>query len=363
MLNASLRGVFEETREHRSGRLWGAQGGLGGLLRGRVLDLLRIPPRHFAEIARQPGSFIGSYRGPVTEEDLDRIIVFLRRRDIRRFFYTGGNGSMATALAIARRAAERGFELVTVGIPKTADNDLCETDHCPGFGSAARFLADAVRQIGLDQRALPTPVSLIEVMGRNTGWLAAAALLARNRPDDPPHFIYVPERPFNPDEFLTRIDRLLRKQGWVVGVVAEGLRLASGRLVHASSGSNRDAHGRPLTGDVAARLGLMISRKLKVRVRSEKPGLLFRAFASFRSEVDASEAFEAGRFAVSAAVRGESGVMVTLMRAPSRRYRCSYSIVPLERVAGRERRLPLRYLAGPAGIDEDYIRYVAPLTG
>ena len=145
---------------------------------------------------------------------------------------------MGTALRIARAAMAQGYELTTIGIPKTVDNDICETDHCPGFGSGARFVATAVREIGLDQRALPTPVSVVEVVGRNAGWLAAASILARHQEDDPPHFIYVPERPFRTEEFVNRVDRILQKLGWVVGVVAEGIRDASGQMIYASDGSN-----------------------------------------------------------------------------------------------------------------------------
>jgi 6-phosphofructokinase len=183
------------------------------------LNLLDVPLPRIKRLADQPGSMIGSFRGEVTDEHIERILGFFRHHDIRHFFYAGGNGSMGTALRIARAAAAQGYELTTIGIPKTVDNDIGETDHCPGFGSAARFVATAVREIGLDQRALPTPVSIIEVMGRNAGWLAAASILARRHQDDPPHFIYVPERPFSAREFVERVDRILQKLGWVVGVV------------------------------------------------------------------------------------------------------------------------------------------------
>ena len=158
VLNASLLGTVREGHR-RFRRLWAAQGGLAGLLRGEVLDLLDVPLPRLARLADQPGSMIGSFRGEVTDEHIERILGFFRRHDIRHFFYAGGNGSMGTALRISQAAAAQGYELTTIGIPKTVDNDICETDHCPGFGSAARFVATAVREIGLDQRALPTPVS------------------------------------------------------------------------------------------------------------------------------------------------------------------------------------------------------------
>lgn len=362
VLNASLLGTVCEG--HRLfGRLWAAHGGLAGLLRGEVSDLLSVPQSRIARLAEQPGSMIGSYRGAVTDEHIERILEFFRRRDIRHFLYTGGNGSMGTAWRIARAAATQGYELNTIGIPKTVDNDICETDHCPGFGSAARFVVTAVREVGLDQRALPTPVSIIEVMGRNTGWLAAASILAQKHKDDPPHFIYVPEHPFSAAEFVQRVDRILQKLGWVVGVVAEGLRDASGQMVSASHGSNLDAKGRPLMGGVAANLATLVSEKLNVRARSEKPGVLGRAFSLCRSSVDAREAYEIGRFAVQSAVVGKSDVMVALRRQSTQKYRVSLELVPLTRVSERERVLPRRYFPRQAGVSLEFHNYVAPLIG
>ena len=362
VLNASLLGTVREGHR-RFRRLWAAHGGLAGLLRGDVLDLLDVPLPRIERLADQPGSMIGSFRGEVTDEHIERILAFFRRHDIRHFFYTGGNGSMGTALRIARAAAAQDYELTTIGIPKTVDNDICHTDHCPGFGSAARFVATAVREVGLDQRALPTLVSIFEVMGRNAGWLAAATILAQRHQDDPPHFIYVPEQPFSSQEFVERVDRILQRLGWVVGVVAEGIRDASGQMIHASHGSNLDARGRPLGGGVAAELASLVSKQLKVRVRSEKPGALCRAFSPCRSSVDAQEAYEIGRFAVASAVAGKSDVMVAMRRWDTRKYRVSLVLVPLAKVSERERVLPRRYYRQQAGISEDYREYVAPLIG
>lgn len=361
VLNATLLGVIEEARAVGFRHLWAPLGGLAGIFRGELVDLLAIPQSKLQMLNRQCGSVIGSFRGKISGRDLDEIVYFFRTREIRYFFYTGGNGSMGTLGRVAAAARASGYELTSVGIPKTIDNDICETDHCPGFGSAARFAAVAVREIGLDQRALPTPVSIIEVMGRNTGWLAAATLLARQRPGDPPHFIYVPETPFDADEFLGRVDRLLQEQGWVVGVVAEGLRDRAGRIIAGARGSSRDAKGRPLAGDVAAHLARLVSQRLRVRARSEKPGLLCRAFA--QSPVDAAEAYSLGRFAVRSALKGHSEMMVALRRAPSKRYSCRLTLIPLDRVADKERLLLRKYLGKPGDIPEFYRAYVAPLIG
>jgi ATP-dependent phosphofructokinase / diphosphate-dependent phosphofructokinase len=356
-------GLVEGARSGRLRHLWAARGGLGGIFRGEVTDLLALPSRQIARIAQQPGSIIGSFRGPISQSDLQNAVGYFRRRDVRYCFYTGGNGSMETAQQIAQAAREQGYELNTIGIPKTIDNDICETDHSPGFGSAARFVAVATRVTGLDQRALPTPVSIIEVMGRNTGWLAAASALARERASDPPHFVYVPERPFDEGEFLGRVDRLLRKVGWVVGVVAEGIRDAAGRPVAAAKGPNRDARGRPLVGNASAVLAALVSRRLRVRVRSEKPGLLCRAFSLCRSQVDAAEARAVGRFAVKAARDGKDSVMIALRRPEPGPYRVLLTTVPLHVVAGRERCLPGRYVPEDGAIHESFRPYAEPLIG
>ncbi len=362
VLNASLFGTVREGHA-RFRRLWAAQGGFAGLFRGDVFDLLRVPLPRIARLAGQPGSMIGSFRGEVTDAHIERILEFFRHREIQHFFYAGGNGSMGTALRISRAAAVQGYALNTIGIPKTIDNDLCETDHAPGFGSAARFVATAVREIGLDQRALPSLVSIIEVMGRNVGWLAAASILARRHDEDPPHFIYVPEHAFNTREFVDRVDRILQKRGWAVGVVAEGVRDAAGRMLFASHGSNLDAKGRPLVGGVAAELANLVSAQLKVRVRSEKPGILCRAFGLCRSSVDAREAEEIGRFAVKSAVAGKSDAMVALRRKPTRRYGVELELVPLAKVSECERVMPRRFVPQQARISEEYWKYVSPLIG
>jgi len=363
VLNMSLLGVYRETRRQGLSRLWAGRGGLAGVLESKVQDLLSVPSGRMERMAFAPGSIPGSFRGALAAEALERVLQFFRQHEIRFFFYTGGNGSMGTALRMSRLAEQQGYELRVVGIPKTMDNDLRRTDHCPGFGSAARFVARAVRDIGLDQRALPTPVSIIEVMGRNSGWLAAASLLARRRPDDPPHFIYCPERPFESESFLTRVDSVLCRFGWVVGVVAEGLRDATGSMLGAARGSSLDARRRPLAGNCGQALARLVSLRLKVRARSEKPGLLCRCSSCCISPVDAREALRAGEFAVRRALRGETGVMVRFLRTDSPRYRSELGLVPLSRVADLERTLPQRYLEAEGMVSRDFCEYAAPLAG
>ncbi|HEV2417780.1 MAG TPA: diphosphate--fructose-6-phosphate 1-phosphotransferase [Terriglobia bacterium] len=362
VLNSSLLGLIDGVRGSGVKRFWASIGGLAGMAQVRCVDMLKIPHSTLIRAAQQPGSYIRSFRGIITEEDIEQFIHFCSRREIRYCFYAGGNGSMGTALRIADVARKHRYDLIIVGVPKTVDNDICETDHCPGFGSAARFVVQAVRDIGLDQRSLPSPVSIIEVMGRNTGWLAAASMLARYRKDAPPHFVYVPEIIFDPQEFLGRVDRLLTAQGWAVGVVAEGLRDKSGRMIGASGGSARDAKGRVLAGNCSISLAALITRNLKVRARSEKPGLLCRALTACRSETDWMEAYEAGQAAARTALAEQSAVMVMLDRPRSGPYKCSYRLIPLSSVANRERKLDSQYLKRSL-VDQSYVRYALPLVG
>ena len=363
VLNMSLLGVMDEARRRKLPHLWAGRWGLGGVLRNDVVDLLQISSHRLSFFAQTPGSLVGSYRGPMSDGDIGRILEFFRRLEIRYCFYTGGNGSMGTLMRIQRMSADLGYELVTMGIPKTIDNDLRHTDHCPGYPSAARFAAMAVRDAGLDQRALPTPVSIFEVMGRNTGWLAAATLLARRRADDPPHFIYTPERPLDEPSFLAVLDRTLHRLGWALGVVSEGLRCRSGRMIGGSAGHSRDSRGRPLPGNTAQYLAQLASRSLKVRARSEKPGLLCRSFSACPSPVDSKESYAAGRFAVRSALAGHCGMMVKFTRPAGPRYHCLLDLAALELVAEHERSLPLKYLGDNGSIRASFREYVAPLAG
>src|SRR5579885_1449764 len=191
VLNASLAGIVEEARKHPAiTAIYGARHGNSGLRTGNFVDLTG---QDLSALAFSPGSALGSSREPIAPEDYPRLFETLRQLDARYLFYTGGNGSMGTALSLDGFARQNGYALRTMGIPKTIDNDLAGTDHTPGYASCARFFAHAVRDVGEDNRALPAPVEVIEVLGRNVGWIAAATALARNAPEDPPHLIYFPE--------------------------------------------------------------------------------------------------------------------------------------------------------------------------
>jgi 6-phosphofructokinase len=364
VINASLAGVIEERRRHAEiTALYGARHGILGVLNDDFLDLDRQDADVVDVLARTPGSALGSCRRKVSSADFERILAVFRAHNVRYFFYNGGNDSMDTAAHVARLARETQYDLRVIGIPKTIDNDLAETDHCPGYGSAARFIACAVRDIGADIRELPSRVTVVEVMGRNAGWLVAATALARKDPDDPPHLIYLPEHPIGAGQFLADVEGVYRRLGHATIAVCEGQTDDKGEPFGADLVAS-DGFAHQLTGNLAHVLAQLITRRLKLRARSEKPGLLGRTSPAFVSPTDQAEARLCGREAVRAAVSGQTGSMVTLLREPGPVYRCSTGLAPLEVVANTERLLPKDWIH-PSGHDvrPEFLSYVAPLAG
>jgi len=364
VINASLAGIYEECRRHEEiTALWGARYGILGVFEGQFYDLYRQDPAVMAALGRAPGSAIGSCRYKVEAEDHQRILDVFRAHNVRYFFYTGGNDSMDTALKVSKLASESGYEMHVIGVPKTVDNDLPETDHCPGYGSGARFFACAVRDIGNDLRTLPRRVTFVEAMGRNAGWLVAAAALARRRPDDPPQLIYCPERPLTVDKLLADVEAVYRRDGYTVIAVSEAQKDEKGEPFGADQ-AIADSFGWRVTGNLSHILATIINQRLKLRARSEKLGLLGRASAGYVSETDRQESYLSGQAAVKAAVGGVTGKMVSLVREPGEEYRCTTGLTDLERVANTERLLPQEWI-NEAGNDvlPAFVRYAAPLAG
>jgi 6-phosphofructokinase len=277
--------------------------------------------------------------------------------------FTGGNGSMRTALDFHRAAGSLYPELRVVGIPKTVDNDLMVTDHTPGYGSAARFYAQAVRDIGLDSRALPSPVTIVEVIGRNAGWVTGATALARSYPDDAPHLIYVPERPPTLDEICSAIASTCRRVGRAVVAVCEGLRDPAGETFGAEV-DRPGARQHKLAMNLGFTLARAVTARTRFRARSEKPGLLGRSCSFAVSDIDREEAYLCGAEAMRAARQGMSGVMVALRRVSNNPYRSEPFLAPLHDVAGVERVVPEDWIA-PSGNDvsPEFVAYARPLAG
>ncbi len=362
VINASLFGVWKEVQLHRRiSALYGARFGIEGILKEQLVDLSAQPIHLMQAISHAPASALGTSRREVLEPDIERVVDALKAHGVRFFFYNGGNGSMGTASQIEAVARDQNYELSVVGIPKTIDNDLFETDHSPGYASAARFFASAVRAIGMDNAALPAQVEIVEILGRNAGWLAAATSLARRNPEDPPHLIYLPERPLPLAKLYADVEGVFRRLGRCVVAVCEGQLDDGGEPFGADV---RSGSRGSLAMNLAHRLALLISRELGIRARSEKPGLLGRACASMASDIDRREADLVGREAVRLAVAGQGGSMVTIIRQPDLPYGVEFGSASLSSVAYRERLFPEAWIA-PGGVDvtADFREYALPLVG
>jgi 6-phosphofructokinase 1 len=364
VINSSLAGLIEECGRHPEiTALYGARHGILGVLGDSFLDLSAQEADTVAAIGRATGSALGSCRRKVSAADYDRVLAVFKAHGVRYFFYNGGNDSMDTAYHVSRLAHDSGYEMRVVGIPKTIDNDLAETDHCPGYGSAARFIAHALRDIGGDNRALPTPVTVVEVMGRNAGWLVASTMLARRQPDDAPHLIYLPERRISEEKFLADVEAVYKRLRRVVIAVCEGQLNEKGEPFGAEMVKS-DGFQHKLAGNLAHALSQLITKGLNLRARSEKPGLLGRASAAWVSQTDRAEAYLCGRAAVRAAVVGVTDRMITLVREPGAEYRSTTGLANLSAVANTERLFPAEWIA-PAGNDvlPGFHDYAAPLVG
>lgn len=357
VVNASLLGVVEEVRRQpRITQLLGARFGIDGILNQDFVDLLALDPNRLTAVALSPSSALGMSRRYVDDETLTAILKVLLSRGVEYLFYTGGNGSMGAAARIAESSGVH-----VIGIPKTIDNDLTHTDHTPGYATAARFFACAARDIGADNRALPGQVEFIEVLGRNTGWLVAATALARHDPDDAPHLIYLPEARLPLVQLLDDIDRVYRRLGRCVVAVCEGQLDESGQPFGADV---RPSSGRPLAMNLAHRLAMLVTEKLKLRARSEKPGLLARSGAAYFSQLDWDEARLVGEAAVRAAVDGASNIMTTLEREPGSLYSMRCGTVPLATVASTERPFPAEWRnAAGNDVTSAFLDYAEPLLG
>lgn len=363
VLNATLASIVEESGRHAGiGKVYGARAGVLGLIRSEVADLSRLSHEELQRLRMSPGAALGSSRAMATGADLERVVGTLRQLNVRYLLFCGGNGTMTGAQAIAQWCRYADYEARVIGVPKTIDNDIAQTDRCPGYATAARYIAQSTRDLGMDIRALPQPVSILETMGRGVGWVAAAAAAAKRDVEDAPHLVYIPEVAFEMGRFLADLDRVVTKQGWAVVVVSEGIRDGEGRLVYQTADpSQMDALRRPLTGGVGQFLAETVARELKFRCRSEKPGLLGRASMLHASERDLADAELVGRQGVSALMRGETGKMVSLCPLGGD---AGWKLVSLEQVSGVEREIPQEWTdEGPLAVNDGFLHYVRPLIG
>ncbi len=367
VMNGSLVGVVEEVLEHRDfDKVYGAVHGLAGILEGRLLDITMLAPWVRVRIAGTPGAVLGSGRRSLRPEEMPRVLEVLDKHQIGYFFAIGGNDSAETAHLMAVGAKDMGLDLAVMHVPKTIDNDLVFTDHTPGYGSAGRFVALATMGVGRDAEAMgdASPVTILEVMGRDAGWLAASACLAKREEMDAPHYICLPEVTLDENRFLAGMEEAYRRWGFAVAVTAENVEGPSGPLGRQQEPYFVDDFGHRYFDGAGRYLAQLVTSHLKVRVRFEKPGTIQRSLMACVSDTDAQEANLVGQAAVRYAIEGHSDSMVSLVRLPGRKYQCDTGLAPLGEVAGKVRAMPPEYLGDSAGqVTREYLEYASPLIG
>ncbi len=369
VINQSIVAVALEARKFSQvTAVYGAIHGVRGIIEENFVDLSRETTHNLEQVAGTPSSGLLSTRDKPDEEYCARMFKVMQAHDIRYFFYVGGNDSSDTVRIVNEQAREANYELRAIHIPKTIDNDLEENDHCPGFGSAARFVAQAFTGVNLDNRAL-RGIYIGVVMGRHAGFLTAASALARKYYDDGPHLVYVPERAFEMDKFLADVDRIYQKHGLCTIAVSEGISDPQGTamITKLLGTEERDSHGNLQLSGTGA-LGDLLSNEIRKglgikRVRSDTFGYLQRSFMGIQSDRDAHEAREVGEKAVQYAMWDHVDGSVVIRR-PVLDYSVDYALVPIEKVAGKTRHMPDNFInAEGNGVTDAFRQYCRPLLG
>ena len=378
VINQSLVGVITEARKHgHIDRLLGARHGVRGIINDDFIELNDAPDELLNRIAQTPASALGSTRDKPDPAYCEKIFQSFQRRNVRHFFYIGGNDSADTARIVGEMAKSAGYDLVVYHIPKTIDNDLRVHDHTPGYGSAAKFVAAAIMGDDCDNKSLPG-IKVDVIMGRHAGFLTAASVLARRRDGDGPHLIYVPEAPLSEDKFLGDVDAVYTKRGRCLVAVSEGVSQPGGKTwaeAMQQGGLEKDAHGNVQlsgTGALGDYLAGLITRKLqapggkKLRVRADTFGYLQRSFPGFVSETDAREARLVGETAVRYSASGEGGKdggSVAMRRVSNSPYKIETHLTPLSTVARETKHMDESYLRNGNDITEKFEEYARPLVG
>lgn len=367
VINASVAGVVAEALNHASiEEVYGALNGVLGLLGEELVDLAAESQQAIRGLRHTPGAALGTCRSKLKQPaEFGRVLEVFKAHNIRYYFHIGDGDSQETAAKIAELARAQSYDLRVIGIPKTIENDLPATDHCPGYGSAIKYIGATVKELALDADAMGQGdlVTLVEVMGRNSGWLAAGASLAKRRdhPNDPPHLVYLPEVPFTNEKFLDDVRRVLKREKHAVVVVGEGLVDKDGNYVSVET-SSTDAAGHTQLGGVGEFLKDLVESQIGAKARVARLGITQRAAAHLSSKTDADEAFLVGQAAVKAAIAGESDKLVTLVRGDGDTYTCETGLSALGDVTGSLKRLPKEWInEDGVSLNFQFFRYATPL--
>ena len=368
VINATASAVITQARV-RNVRVLAARNGILGALREELVDVGKESAATIRALAHTPGGAFGSCRFKLKSLEADRaryerLLEVFRAHNVRYFLYNGGNDSADTALKVSKLAEEFGVTLTCIGVPKTVDNDLAVTDCCPGFGSAAKYTAVSVRECALDVAAMAetsTKVFVYEAMGRHAGWLAAAAGLAGNGPDEAPHLILFPERAYDEADFLAKVKQVVSRVGYCVVVASEGIQTADGRFV-ADAGGGKDSFGHTQLGGVASFLAGRVKDQLGLKVHWTLPDYLQRSARHLASKTDLDQAMAVGKAAVQYALAGMNATMPVIKRSSHAPYRWKIEPAPLDKIANHEKKMPAGFIRKDGyGITAAARKYLEPL--
>ena len=372
VINSSAAGVFIEALAQKNiTKVYGAANGIQGILTENFYDIGKEDEKELYLLKNTPSSALGSVRYKLKSADVDdtdykRILEVFKKYNVRYFFYNGGNDSMDTCNKISKYLLKSGYECNIIGVPKTIDNDLYGTDHCPGYGSAAKYVATTMMELFLDATVYDKgQITIVEIMGRNAGWLTAASALASYKGLGP-DLIYLPEQAFDIEKFLIQVKNVAdANHGKCIVALSEGIKTADGKYVVeaiADSSAAKDSFGHTQLGGVAATLAGLVKEKIGGKVRAIEFSLMQRCGAHLASKVDVEEAFEAGRTAVKSACDGNTDKMVVFVRKPGNKYEISYELMNIELAANTEKKIPDNWiLPDNKGLSQEFIDYALPL--
>ncbi len=364
VINASVAGVVAEALNHSSiEEIYGSLNGVLGLLNEDFVDLAAESQQAIRGLRSTPGAALGTCRSKLKKpQEFERVLAVFKAHNIRYYFHIGDADSQETAAKISEAAKAQDYELRVIGIPKTIENDLPATDHCPGYGSAIKYIAATVKELSLDADSMGQGdlVTIMEVMGRNSGWLAAGASLAKRRdhPNDPPHLVYLPEVPFTNEKFVEDVRRVLKREKHCVVVAGEGLVDKDGNYVSVENNGTAESQ----LGGIGEYLKDLVEGQVGAKARVARLGVTQRSAAHLASKTDADEAFLVGQAAVKAAVNGESDKLVTLVRGDGDNYTCETGLSALSDVVGNLKKLPKEWVnEDGVSLNFQFFRYATPL--
>ncbi|MBQ4188257.1 MAG: diphosphate--fructose-6-phosphate 1-phosphotransferase [Firmicutes bacterium] len=362
VINASLYGAVKEAKKHPEvEHIYAAKNGTGGLLKGEIIDLTNEPEEKLALLLQTPGSAIGTSRDALEAPEYEKMAQILKEKEISCVLMNGGNGTMDTCGKLYKACQAAGGDVRVMGIPKTMDNDIAITDHSPGYGSAALYMAQSTAELCADVKGLAIHVVVLEASGRNAGWITAASALAADQGGDGPDLIYLPERPFDEDQFVADVEELLKKKKGIVVVASEGLHDKDGKpIVEPIFKVGRATY----FGDVGTHLAGVVIKRLGYKARGEKPGLLGRCSIYMQSKVDRDEAQLAGEIACREVLKGTTGKMVAFKRISTEPYKVEPFLVDIDEVMMYERTMPDEFINEKGnGVTEAFKEWARPLLG